>query len=684
MLAIVLVVVAGGLRILAHHTGLASTSSTREGTLGQTFTKAAREFQVPVELLKAICYMEGRLSNNDGRPSVDNGYGCMHLIQNSRGDLLNEAANTLKVSVAQLKQDLPTNIRGGAALLRAYALQASPTHRLPADLSGWYGAVAVYSHATTRATALMYADAVYGIIADGFSAETDSGETITLGAQRVQPDVQSAATIKGVGALPSGCVRDQKVDYPQAVDCLLAGKTYDCNRTQPKAPCNFEGAQRPGDYAIDQIVVHDIEGNALASLSVFQNPKTQASAHYIIDGDGTIYQVVREKDIAYHAGNYWYNQHSIGIEHAGMDATGYRWYSAGEYLASAKLTAYLLKKYKLPLNHEQIVSHGTIPSPSATNLPNHVDPGPYWLWDYYLKLIHEQGVSYPEAAADPNVFTLHPSSARHPLGKHGKESRANFNFFSLYTGPSTASSRIPQLGHGHDITDVSGNVEPDISYYYLAKVADPAGSGATLYKIWYGVVDHPTQDKRNAHARQVWLAVPRGSTARGQGVPVTLHPDGGKTPLIYGQPTTDSAYLIGDAPAGSVFVSTYTVNEDSPASGNNDNNTKKEKQKDADKQGTPGSDKPKKNDTKNKQDNQNNAGNQDDTGDQDDDDLDDPGDLDGLGFLRDMGIFGVVHPNGYTGSAGRRWYEINYNHRQGWVPASEVTLTPDATPKQKP
>jgi hypothetical protein len=39
----------------------------------------------------------------------------------------------------------------------------------------------------------------------------------------------------------------------------------------------------------------------------------------------------------------------------------------------------------------------------------------------------------------------------------------------------------------------------------------------------------------------------------------------------------------------------------------------------------------------------------------------------------------VVHPAeskaGPANNAGRLWYEINYNHRQGWVPASEVTLT---------
>lgn len=647
--------------------------------MNRAFEDAAREFQVPVSLLKAICYMEGRLSNNGGAPSMDNGYGCMHLIQNSRGDMLDQASHALGVSANQLKLDLPTNIRAGAALLRADALQMSSTHSLPGNLSDWYGALAAYSHSTTRDTALMYAGAVYTLLGQGFSAEADDGETIALLPQHVQPNGISAAAAKGTNQLPSGCKRDQNVDYPLAIDCLVPAPTFDCNQTPQKAPCTFEGAQRPTDYAIDQIVIHDIEGTAQSSLNVFRNPKTGASAHYIVDSDGTVYQVVREKNIAYHAGNYWYNQHSIGIEHAGVDATGYRWYNASEYLASAKLVAYLLNKYNLPLNHEQIVSHGTIPSPSATSLPNHVDPGPYWLWDYYLKLIHEQGVHYPDKATTSNLLTLHPKSARQPLGARSKETSANFNFFYFYNGPSTASGRIPQLGNGHDITDVSGCVEPDVSYYYLAKVVDPAGSGDTMYKIWYGVIDHPTKAKRFAHARLAWLAVPRGAAGHGAGTPVVLHADSGKLPLIYGQPTTGSTDVLGDAPVGAIFDSTYTVTEDSNNTGNQNNPGDNNSTGGQNSTGDPGDD-------------NNNTGNQNNAGDPGDSNLggqNNAGDTGDGGNPNEMGANGVGNPKGKTGKtdgAGSLWYEINYNHRQAWVPASEVALlqAPSQAPQSDP
>lgn len=58
------------------------------GSVDQAFGQASQEFGVPSALLKAICYMEGRLSNHGGNPSVDQGFGCMHLIKNHNGDTL--------------------------------------------------------------------------------------------------------------------------------------------------------------------------------------------------------------------------------------------------------------------------------------------------------------------------------------------------------------------------------------------------------------------------------------------------------------------------------------------------------------------------------------------------------------------------------------------------------------------
>lgn len=561
-------------------------------SLDRLLTLAAQEFGVPVALLKTICYMEGRLSNHGGSPSIDNGYGCMHLVKNRHADTLEQAARELGVSTQQLKMDIGANIRGGAVILHDLARQLSPSRTLPQNLADWYGAVALYSQSTTRQAQLLYADGVYRLLNRGFSSRTETGETIMQAAQVMQPNRAMATLVSDSSAVPVGCTNDGNVDYPGAVDCILDPHMFDCNTVPTNAPCTYESAKRPEDYNVWQIVIHDIEGTAQNALHVFQDVNSGVSVHYIVDSDGTVYQVLHDQDIGYHAGNYWYNQHSVGIEHAGFAATGWQWYNAAEYLASAQLTAYLLKKYDLPLDHNHIVGHGTVPSPDVADEPNHVDPGPFWLWDYYFKLIHQQGVSYPDDDPQAHTIMLHPTTDRTPIGANGSETKANFNFFPLYTGPSTTSGLIPSMGSGKDITDETNNVEPAMSYYYLDKAIDPAGTGDTLYKIWYGAStrshDNTHSAKQpSARATLAWLAVPPGGAIEGRGTVITLKTEDGSLPQISGKPATGSMYTIGDAPQGAYFVSTYSVQEDGTTN---------------------------------------------------------------------------------------QWYEINYNHRQAWVPASEVVV----------
>lgn len=569
----------------AHTAALASNAN-------QAFAQASKEFGVPATILKALCYMEGHLSNHGGSPSIDQGYGCMHLVQNSRVHTLDSAAKDLGVSTNLLKTDLATNIRGGAAVLRDYALQLSPTHTLPTSLADWYGTIAAYSNASTQSVAHMYADGLYKLINSGFSASTDTGEVVTLAPQPVKANVVTASKVKTATTLPTGCVNDGKTDYPGAIDCILDPNVYDCTIVSPgtsTAPCSYEDANRPTSYPVQFVAIHDIEGTVQDALNVFQNINTGVSIHYIVDTDGTVYQLVHDKDITYHVGNYWYNQRSIGIEHAGFDATGFQWYNAAEYLGSAKLVSYLLKKFNIPLDHDHVVSHGTVPSPAPQYAPNHVDPGPYWLWDYYFKLIHQQGIPYAKNGTNnPNIISLHPKTDQRPFVTNGTETPANFNFFYLYNGPSTQSGLVTPASQG-DITDETNNVEPGVSYYYLAKVKDPAGTGDTLYEIWYGQDDH-LNDPTPSHfenAKLVWLAVPPNTKVEGQATPIKLNFTGGTVAKVYGRPVTSDFYQIGDAPNNAIFASAFTVTE-----------------------------------------------------------------------------FGTTN----------LWYEINYNHRQAWVPATEVTI----------
>ena len=110
--------------------------------------------------------------------------------------------------------------------------------------------------------------------------------------------------VAGTVAVPASPARAATPDY--------SGATW-----IPASPYNYTVANRPHDYPVDMIVIHDIEGDAARAIGLFQDPTRAGSAHYVIDYNGAVTQMVQEKDIAWHAGNWDYNTRAIGIEHAG-------------------------------------------------------------------------------------------------------------------------------------------------------------------------------------------------------------------------------------------------------------------------------------------------------------------------------------------------------------------------------
>lgn len=575
-----------------------TTRAEAEGVLLHTFARAAHDYQVPEPLLKGLCYMEGRLSNHGGAASMDHGYGCMHLLMNGHTSTLEQAAHDLGVTPALLRSSMVWNIRGGAVILRDAERRIVRRPAAALTLGDWYPVVAAYSAASRPAVEHMYADSLFALLRTGFRAFAEDGEVISLAPQvihiastslPVMATVATAATTQAArpghigasaktimraawqaqttyreqrSALPAGCVDDHHTDYPLAVDCILKPQLFDCNSVADAIPCTYEDTRRPdSDLPIEFLVIHDIEGSAQAALASFHDPGSGDSSHYVVDSDGTIYQVVHESDIAYHAGNYWYNQRSIGIEHAGYDATGYEWYNATLYLASASLSAYLLNKYHIPLDHDHILSHGTIPASSLATNPNHVDPGPYWLWDDYFSLIHHTGVPYSPLSNNSTIIMLHPLTALIPLNGGDRETAGNYNYFPLYNGPSTQSGLVPSADAriGNPL-DESGNIEPDVSYAVTNAVLDPAGSGKMLYEIWYGIEDHLKDSPPNklADARQVWLAANPNNVTLGHGIAITLqYPS-----PIYTQPNKQALHRLGDAPVGAIFDSPFAISVD--------------------------------------------------------------------------------------------------------------------------
>ena len=108
--------------------------------------------------------------------------------------------------------------------------------------------------------------------------------------------------------------------------------------------------------------------------------------------------MVREKDIAWHAGNWDYNTAAIGIEHE-----GYAWtpgfYTTAMYQTSAHLAASLCQRYGVPMDRSHVIGHAEVADPNNPGqfggAGHHTDPGPYWDWNTYMSLAQDYAHALP-------------------------------------------------------------------------------------------------------------------------------------------------------------------------------------------------------------------------------------------------------------------------------------------------
>jgi len=183
----------------------------------------------------------------------------------------------------------------------------------------------------------------------------------------------------------------QTSDYPYAVWIPAASCNYTVGRTL--TPSN--------------VTIHYTSGTYAGSIAWFQNCNARASAHYVIRSvDGQVAQMVAESDKAWHVGSE--NGYTIGIEHEAYgDIQSY--FTLAMYQSSSALVRNICSRHPnmstLRTFYRDTLDDGTVlnvgqhsqGSMSACtqirghqHYPNqtHTDPGPYWDWKYYYKLLN--------------------------------------------------------------------------------------------------------------------------------------------------------------------------------------------------------------------------------------------------------------------------------------------------------
>jgi hypothetical protein len=450
----------------------AGAQTSHAVTLADAFAAATRRYAVPEPLLLAIAYEETRWNVAFARPDGDGtagnssagSYGIMALYETpTHTGTLPQAAHALGISLDTLKHDPAANIAGAAAVL-AVSVRATngATSSPPPGLDQWYGAVATYVGVAYPQVARDFANSVYHLTATGMRARASTGELLTLAPHAVHPDMGTFPAPGALGPQPAQPRALAQADYP-GVDAYL-----------PAAPTSYTPASRPGGgLFVQYIIIHDTEGDYPSVVRTFTSAGACCSAHFLIDGESsggypTVTQFVATHDISYQAGNWWYNQHAIGIEHVSFADQPAGYYTQKLYDASARLVAYLCMTYNIPIDRAHILGHGNVPAYTSANVHGmHWDPGPFWDWAYYLARVRQfyaqlshnaplpsgSGPLRTSTAASGTIRSVDVNADRNLASDIGGWTSGVYqNFANVYADASGAPSSALTLGASNPAT----------------------------------------------------------------------------------------------------------------------------------------------------------------------------------------------------------------------------------------
>jgi N-acetyl-anhydromuramyl-L-alanine amidase AmpD len=286
------------------------------------------------------------------------------------------------------------------------------------------------------------------------------GKDVSLLPARVDPDTRQLGRLGLVKKKNRG-----PVDCPPGLDCEWVPAPYEKLGPDPSDYGNHDLATRPSSPKITNIVIHNTEASYDTTLKLVTDPTYLSWQYSLRSSDGHIAQHLAAQDVGWHAGNWYVNSHSIGLEHEGFAATGAQWYSEAMYRSSARLVKYLAREYDIPLDMQHIFGHDQIPGVTASNVAGmHWDPGPYWNWERYFQLLGAPLNSHAADGAvdlvrivpgfDDNVQPLMkcptPGIPCEPQGT---------NFVYLHQAPSQDAPYVNDIGLRPDGSPATTNAE---------------------------------------------------------------------------------------------------------------------------------------------------------------------------------------------------------------------------------
>jgi N-acetyl-anhydromuramyl-L-alanine amidase AmpD len=359
-------------------------------------------------------------------------------------------------------------------------------------------------------------------------------------------------------ATPSG------VECPPGLQCQFLPAAYSQNSSSPGDYGNYDLADRPADgLSIRYVVVHDTEEEYAPTLAEFQDSHAYVSAHYVIrSSDGLVTQMVPTKDVAWHAGNWYVNTHSVGIENEGFALDLSSWFTPRLYHSLARLTRYQAQRFGFPLDRAHVIGHDQVPSPTSPGQAGmHWDPGPFFNWAHFMALVGAPITPQGDRGTDP-IVTIDPAWSTNQPTVTGCDSgtcpKQPASFVYLHTAPSADSPLVsdPYL--------TAAGVEPDgvgttLAWDWGDKASTGeqyavAGRSGDWLAIWFG-------------GRKAWLLDPTDEPAAIPGSGTLITPKAGASSIpVYGRayPSSISTASLDrySIPAGQTYVAKDLVTAD--------------------------------------------------------------------------------------------------------------------------
>ncbi len=140
---------------------------------------------------------------------------------------------------------------------------------------------------------------------------------------------------------------------------------------------NFDN--RENNPKIKYIIIHYTETDSLLeAIEILCSPKRKVSCHYVLDKDGSIYNLINDSKRAWHAGvSFWkkiknLNNSSIGIEVVNKGELKKEEYTKPQIESLINLLKFLKKKHQI--KKENFLGHSDV-APSRK-----IDPGVFFPW----------------------------------------------------------------------------------------------------------------------------------------------------------------------------------------------------------------------------------------------------------------------------------------------------------------